>query len=336
MILIDALHINNGGGKILLDYLILKLEESDKKIYYLLDARLNINEYKIKPSNQVSFVEANYFKRKQFYKKNKDSFSTVLCFGNLPPNISVDAKVFTYFHQPMFLKIPNGFNLITKLKFRIKTFILNNIKNNTTYWLVQNKMIRNDLIKKYKLNPEMVLVIPFYPPFDKTEITTLRNKFSYLYVSSASPHKNHIRLINAFCNFFDKAQTGELILTVGSQFEDIVNLISEKKRKGYPIKNVGYVTREELHKLYLSSEYLIFPSLAESFGLGLVEAIENGCKVIASDLPYTFEVCKPSITFNPFDSRNIEFALEKSTSRNIPNSQQVITNKIDELMKLVT
>ena len=40
MILIDALFINDGGGKILLDYLIVQLKKSDLDIYFLLDDRI--------------------------------------------------------------------------------------------------------------------------------------------------------------------------------------------------------------------------------------------------------------------------------------------------------
>ena len=53
--------------------------------------------------------------------------------------------------------------------------------------------------------------------------------------------------------------------------------------------------RLTLQKEYLSSEFLMFPSLTESFGLGLIEAIECGCKVIGADLPYTYEVCEPHL-----------------------------------------
>ena len=40
MLLIDAIYINTGGGKILLDYLIEELEKTDKQIFYLLDKRI--------------------------------------------------------------------------------------------------------------------------------------------------------------------------------------------------------------------------------------------------------------------------------------------------------
>jgi glycosyltransferase involved in cell wall biosynthesis len=333
MILLDAVYINNGGGKILLDYLISNLEKTNKNIYYLLDTRLKINDYAIRSNNKVHFVNPKYLNRHRFYEKNINSFSTVLCFGNLPPSIKINAVVYTYFHQPMYLKIPKEITLLNRLKFWIKTIILKFIKKNANYWLVQNETIRKDLIKKYNLNPENVLVIPFYPPFDRIDRVPIRKKYSYLYVSNAPAHKNHIRLINAFCNFFDKKQIGELKLTVSPQYENIIKLIWEKKIKGYPIVNVGFINRSELQELYLENEYLIFPSLAESFGLGLVEAIENGCKVIGANLPYMYQVCEPSIIFNPFDTKSIEIAFENSLLDNIPMSNQIITNKINDLIE---
>jgi hypothetical protein len=45
MILIDALYINNSGGKVLLDYLIEELEKTDKEVFYLLDERIQKKNY---------------------------------------------------------------------------------------------------------------------------------------------------------------------------------------------------------------------------------------------------------------------------------------------------
>ena len=53
MLLIDAIYINTGGGKILLDYLIEELEKTDKQIFYLLDKRIEKGKYIIKPSNSI-------------------------------------------------------------------------------------------------------------------------------------------------------------------------------------------------------------------------------------------------------------------------------------------
>jgi glycosyltransferase involved in cell wall biosynthesis len=114
-----------------------------------------------------------------------------------------------------------------------------------------------------------------------------------------------------------------------------LELIELKKNMGYPITNIGFVGRTELQKAYLSSEFLIFPSLAESFGLGLIEAIECGCKVIGADLPYTYEVCEPSIIFNPTDDESFFEAFESSMKEDIKISIPKIGNNINELINIL-
>ena len=67
--------------------------------------------------------------------------------------------------------------------------------------------------RKQKIKIE---IIPFYKSFKKNEdignIEKIPN--SFLYVSNAYPNKNHLRLIDAFCNFYDKYKKGKLIVTV--------------------------------------------------------------------------------------------------------------------------
>lgn len=334
MILIDALYINNSGGKVLLDYLVTELEKSGKKIYYLLDKRVEAKVSPIKPANKVEYLKASLSARNRFYKKHRNDFSTVLCFGNLPPNIRISATVYTYFHQLLFLSLPETMGLKHRLVYRLKIMVLNHFKKNTDYWLVQSSLIKSTLITKYKLETTKVLEMPFYPPFPLTAISE-KIPHTYLYVSNAAPHKNHERLIEAFTVFYKKHKCGTLTLTVSGEFPALLKLIEDKQKEGIPINNIGFVPREELQRLYAESEFLVFPSLAESFGLGLIEAIECGCKVIGADLPYTYAVCEPSLTFNPLDENSIFDALVLSLQENIKPSVAKVSNQINELITLL-
>ncbi|MDN5489885.1 MAG: glycosyltransferase, partial [Acinetobacter sp.] len=109
-----------------------------------------------------------------------------------------------------------------------------------------------------------------------------------------------------------------------------------KKSEGYPIVNVGFVSRDRLINLYKSNEYLIFPSLAESFGLGLAEAIDGGCKVLGADLPYTYEVCNPSLVFDPYNVNGIENAIITAITQELTSSNKVISNDINQLILLLS
>lgn len=333
MILIDSIYINDSGGKILLDYLIVMLEKKEIKVHYLLDSRVIHNHPEI-INNKVTYLESGVLKRYAFYKENRDAFSKVLCFGNLPPFLKLNAEVFTYFHQSLFLKVSKEFSFAQKMQFRLKSRVLTSIKNNTDYWLVQSKIMKDGLELKYNLSSEKVKILPFYPPLEK-DINFVRIKHTFLYVSGGYPHKNHIRLIDAFCRFYDTYHFGELILTVSSDFVSIISLINQKINNGYPITNLGFVKRDELYEVYRKAEFFIFPSLTESFGLGLIEAIECGCKVIGADLPYTYEVCEPSIVFNPLYEESFIEAFKNSLNEDVKISIPRIKNNINKLINIL-
>lgn len=338
MILIDTIFINNGGGKILLDYLYDELSKINDsyRFVFLIDSRLK-KEYQQKQKNNLQILFLNGFsQRSAYYKKNKINFETVLCFGNIPPNVRLKARVFTYFHQPMYLSIPKEFGIVEKIKFKMKIAVLKLFKKNTDYWLVQSDFIKDALQSKFNIAGSEVILLPFYPPLSG-EGSFSRKKNSFIFVSNANPHKNHQNLINAFCRFYDKEKEGLLTLTVNESFPEVLKLIKEKADQGYPINNIGFVSRDQLYKEYQSHQYLVFPSLAESFGLGLVEAIENGCKIIASDLPYAHQACEPSILIEGSQNENdILEALSKSINYDkIPFSRQKIHNEIKKLINLL-
>lgn len=332
MILIDALYINGGGAKVLLDYLISELEKTQKEIHYLIDERITGEIQPVKSTNILQYSKSSILSRINFYRRHRYNFSSVLCFGNLPPEIKPKAKVYTYFHQPLFLDIPENFSIRNKFFYSLKIQILHLLKNNTDLWWVQSDLIKELFTKKFhKTN---VKILPFFPPLSG-ECRSEKEKHSYLYVSNAPPHKNHKILIEAFCTFFDERRVGKLILTVSKNYPEIEKIIQKKIAQKYPIENIGFVQRAELADIYGRAEYLIYPSLAESFGLGLVEAIENGCMVIGADLPYTHAVCKPSLTFNPLSVDSIVTALSLSLQNNQKPSENKIKNNISEIISLL-
>ena len=57
-------------------------------------------------------------------------------------------------------------------------------------------------------------------------------------------------------------------------------------------------------QVYAEAVAFIFPSLAEGFGLPLLEAMAVGCPVIASDIPVFREIADPSVLF--FDPYSVD------------------------------
>jgi glycosyltransferase involved in cell wall biosynthesis len=333
MILLDAIYINNSGGKILLDYLIETLEQQDVHITYILDERIRSNHPKIKETNDLFYLKANLKSRHIFYKSHKNIFSKVLCFGNLPPSIRLTAIVYTYFHQKLFLEIPKQLPFLQKLVLFVKSFIFKFFKGNTNFWIVQTEIMKNSLAKNGIAKVE-ILILPFYPSFP-FNMEKIRIDNSFLYVSSGAEHKNQIILLNAFKKHYDKHQTGELHLTIGNEFENLQSKINELIQEKYPIYNHGIVDREKLANLYNSCTFVLYPSLSESFGLGILEGLENNCKIIGANLPYTFAVCNPSLIFDPTDVKSIIKTIQIACTAKVKPSQQLVFNEINKIIELL-
>jgi glycosyltransferase involved in cell wall biosynthesis len=68
------------------------------------------------------------------------------------------------------------------------------------------------------------------------------------------------------------------------------------------MKMLGYVPDEDLGALYAHAAWFLFPSLYEGFGLPALEAMANGCPVIAADAGSLPEVCgNAALYFDPRD-----------------------------------
>ncbi|WP_419487227.1 glycosyltransferase [Chryseobacterium bernardetii] len=337
MLLIDAIFINNGGGRVLLNYLITELEKREIKVFYLLDERLPI-DFTVKQSNEMLIINSSLSQRKNFYKLNSKKFNKIFVLGNIPPPISVKKSiVYTYFHNLILLNVPRDFSFIEKIKYTLKVAILKKYSKNTNTWLFQSKTLENQFVEKFK-QKDKAKILPFYPSLisDMENKDSIRKNNTFLYASNAQANKNHPKLINAFCKAYDKIQKGKLIVTVSEKFPLILQLINNAISKGYPIENLGFVKREDLIQKYLETEYVIYPSLAESFGLGLIEGIELGCKIIGADLPYTYAVCDPSLVFDPMNEKSIMDTIVLATEETLKNSELKVKDQVLDLINLLS
>jgi len=334
MLLIDTVFVNNGGAKVLLDYFIEEVEKSNLKAFYLLDSRIENKHTKIK-KNKFIYIKGNYINRLFFYIFNVHKFNKVFCFGNLPPSFKLKIPVYTYLHQTLYLN-PSNITNIVSFKQRLKNLIFNITIKYSNYFIVQTNATKNDFLNEYKnIFSNNIFILPFYSETLTNKKLHIKNYNYFLYVSDGHFYKNHYNLINAFCSYTNLNDKAELHLTVNHTYDTLCNYILNKQQLGYKIYNHGILNITELNDLYNCAEYLIYPSLTESFGLGLIEAILYDCKVLASDLNYVNSVCKPSVKFDPNSTDSIYNALKITTTTILDKSYLTTSNKINDLLSLL-
>lgn len=334
MILIDAVFINNSGGKTLLDYFLTSALDRKLDAFYLLDSRYQGTHPEL-PSERVIYCKGSIIERHKFYLKHKNNFNKVFCFGNLPPTIKVSVPCYTYFHNVLFLSQPSDYPLKQRLIKKIKGWVLKYLKNNTDYFLLQSENVQSALLDYLEIPKEKTLLFPFYNNFTVTDLHYTRSGF--IYVSNGNYHKNHFRLLKAWEKLSQNSITPELYLTITEDFPQLLDEIDILRSKGIKIFNLGKISREELLTEYQKRKFLIYPSLSESFGLGLIEAVEGGCEVLAADLPYSKAVIEPLNFFNPLEIESIADVVEKAlnTNHTIQESRIKTENKINQLLDLL-
>lgn len=101
-----------------------------------------------------------------------------------------------------------------------------------------------------------------------------------LFVGAVQPRKDPLAALAA------AVATG-LPLVVAGPPKD-AELAAELRRRGADLR--GYVTKEELARLYREAACLVLPSRFEGFGLPVVEAMASGTPVVAADEPALREV----------------------------------------------
>jgi glycosyltransferase involved in cell wall biosynthesis len=127
-----------------------------------------------------------------------------------------------------------------------------------------------------------------------------------LSVGAIQKRKNTRRLIEAF---LEMPEPWRLVLA-GSQkgFEAEAMLAGLDLRR---VKLLGYVSDEDLKRLYQTASIFAFPSLDEGFGIPVLEAMAHGLPVLASNTSSLPEVCgDAALLVDPLDTGAIAAGLK--------------------------
>jgi len=132
-----------------------------------------------------------------------------------------------------------------------------------------------------------------------------------LSLSARRPHKNLARLIAAIAQM--RARPAPTLVLPGYRtvFED--DLAKRARELGIVdrVRLLGWIDDADLEGLYAAARVFAFPSLAEGFGLPVLEAMTRGVPVACSDAASLPEVGGDAVRyFDPLDVDSIATALD--------------------------
>ncbi len=111
---------------------------------------------------------------------------------------------------------------------------------------------------------------------------------SLLSTGNRMPHKNFETLLRALASI-PHARRPRLIIP-GSHGADPLRPLVDRLGLHDDVDLLGWVSTEELDRLYRQATMYVLPSRFEGFGLPVLEAMVRGCPVLCSDIPVLREL----------------------------------------------
>jgi glycosyltransferase involved in cell wall biosynthesis len=133
-----------------------------------------------------------------------------------------------------------------------------------------------------------------------------------LTVSAKRPHKNLERLIEAFERL--EAEPAPVLALPGfaTEFEPALRRRAERGPAAERIRFAGWLDDRTLDALYRAAAGFVFPSLAEGFGLPVLEALRRGTPVACSNASSLPEVAgDAAVYFDPLDIGAVVEAMKR-------------------------
>jgi glycosyltransferase involved in cell wall biosynthesis len=213
-------------------------------------------------------------------------------------------------HDASVYRVPDAFSWKFRLWYR---FLLNALVRRSSLTLVVSEFARQEVQRFFGGKPQGLVVTsegwqhlqrvepqpsPALPP-------NLASTKYYLAVSSPTPNKNFGLIVQALRT----AGTQDIqFLIAGSHNAKVFGGEGASTPDSAQVKYLGYVSDADLLQLYRHAHAFVFPSRYEGFGIPPLEAMSQGCPVLAARIDSVQEVCGDSALY--FDPDSPESLLE--------------------------
>jgi len=186
--------------------------------------------------------------------------------------------------------------------------------------LTVSEASKRDIIHFFNVAPEKIVVV--YNAIDERfsmapgeeDVARVRERYQLdhefvLYVGNIKPHKNLVRLIEAFDLLRQRAGCDQLkLLIIGDEISKLPALrrAVHRHKLHKHVRFLGFQPDATLAILYRLAAVFVFPSLYEGFGLPPLEAMACGTPVVTSNVSSLPEVTgDAAMLVDPYDVESI-------------------------------
>lgn len=176
----------------------------------------------------------------------------------------------------------------------MKRYVCELLNRPMPVWVIPKAVENETDLQLQPLSDEIVLALARAPR---------PSRFRFLYVATASGHKNHRLLYSAMELARRRGIDLSLLLTLTeSEISQTGGELGSSLVSSGHVIPVGFVSKSQLKALYEAADACVMPSLLESLSSANLEAMEWERPQIAADLPYARDLCEDAALYcSPFD-----------------------------------
>ena len=271
--------------------------------------------------NLKSFITSNPLIKKSaremlffFTKLSAESFD-LYWQPNFIPNPNIKAKkVITTVHDFSFF-LYKDFIPKERLKYFDKYFLKN--INLSSVIITGSFFTKEEILQRLNFKSEDIYVIyhgvnhSLFKLYNNPKVNFNLPKKFILSVGSIEPRKNLLGLLKAYLSLSRDIKNEYKLVLAGFKGWENSEIVSLIKQNSQDVFYLGYLSNEELAKVYNLSSCFVFPSFYEGFGLPILEAMACGTPVVCSNSSSMPEVGGDAAVYcNPKDIDDIAKKIE--------------------------
>ncbi|WP_366247709.1 glycosyltransferase family 1 protein [Terribacillus aidingensis] len=321
-VLIDAhnVGVRTAGNEVYFENLVMGLSKNNNK----LDLSVLIKDDKWVPHNinKVDLKSNSVVLQRGLeipYQVKKGNFDLLHVPFAIPPvNFS---KTLVTVHDILFEDFKEFFSKSTLKRLKLTTPITT---RKCTHITTVSNYSKESIMEKYGIEEQKITMIPnslslsFENALNTVTSDTIHKtkrelniiEDYILFVGTVQPRKNIARIIESF-KFSNAYNDLKLVIAGGRGwlYEEIFSLVKELNIENRVIFT-GSISDIELANLYKGSTMLVYPTIAEGFGIPLLEAMASGIPIITSNTTALPEVAgKAAIYVDPYNISEISDAI---------------------------
>jgi glycosyltransferase involved in cell wall biosynthesis len=316
--------------------LIKNLQQLDHKNEYVIFSRKGVDDNTIVETSNFAldkFSALTYVDWEQFQlpgKLKSRKIDLLHCTANTAP-LKCSIPLLLTLHDIIYLEnVDFKGTAYQNLGNLYRRWLVPKIVNKASLILTVSEFEKQNILERLPSTEGKVQVLyngvspQFNNSFSQTQVEELRIEFNLpaqfvMFLGNTAPKKNTLNVIKAYVDLCLKHENKIPLVLLDYKKELVIRILEELKQPGlidifiFP----GYVPHHKIPLVYNAATLFLYPSLRESFGLPILEAMACGTPVITSSTSSMPEIAgDAALLVDPYKPAELTAAMHKALTNN--------------------